>query len=222
MDKFYLCVFVTIVTYMASFHASGQSHLYARNQINKNITAKKLLDVLHGQSSKIEDETFVIMRKYAKHFFLKEDYETSLHFDSLQVQVLNCTSYSLLFFESVLDNFKYAFTTVLKKDKYFSDNFPSIDSKVRDYLKNLNLLVNSLQLSKKTNVQTRFNITAIKKITEGFLIAAGKKRKTSKCLMMKQDTCVMKVIVLTILGQFIAFSLHFNDCLYELQQLLSR
>ena len=202
---------------MTSFHVSGQAQFYARKQGSKNITK-----ILHEQSSKIEDAAIVIMREYAKRFFLKEDYETSLHFDSLQVKILNCRSSSLLSFQSVLDNFKHAFSVVLEKDKYFSDNFLSIDSKVRDYLKNLNLLVNSLQLSKKANVQTKFNITAIKKITEGFLIAAEKKRKTSICLTMKRDVCVMKVVVLTILGQFIAFSLHFNNCLYELQQLLSR
>ena len=181
-----------------------------------------MLKILDGQSSNIRQDIYDIMRKYANRFFLEKGYETSLLFDSLQVKILNCTSSSLFSFESVLGNFKYAFTTVLKKDKYFSDNFPGIDSKVRDYLKNLNLLVNSLKLSKKANVQKRFNIAAIKKITEGFLIAAEKKRKTSICLMMKQDICVMKAIVLTILGQFIAFSLRFRDCLNELQQLLSR
>lgn len=207
---------------MTSFHASGKAQFYARKQGSKNRTTKELLKILDGQSSNIEDITFDIKRNYAKRFFLNEDYETSLYFDSLQVKILNCTPSSLLSFESVLDNFKHAFTTVLEKDKYFSDNFPSIDSKVKDYLKNLNLLVNSLKLSRKTNVQTQFNITALKKITEGFLAAAGKKRKTSSCLTMKQDICIMKVTVLTILGQFIAFSIHFNNCLYELQQLLSR
>ena len=222
MDKRYLCVFLTMVTYMTSFHASGQAHFYARKQVSKNITAKDLLKILDGQNSNIRQDIYDIMRKYAKRFFLNEGYETLLLFDSLQVKISNCTSSSLLSFESVLGNFKYAFITVLKKDKYFLDNFLSIESKVRDYLKNLNLLVNSLKLSKKANVQTQFNITAIKKITEGFLIAAEKKGKTSICLMMKQDICAMKTIVLTILGQFIAFSLHLRDCLNELQQLLSR
>ena len=114
MDKFYFCVFLTMVTYMTSFHASDQAHFYTRKQVSKNITAKDLLKIIEGQSSNIAEDTLYIVQKYAKRFFLNEGYETSLFFDSLQVKTLNCTSSSLLSFESVLGNFRYAFITVFK------------------------------------------------------------------------------------------------------------
>ena len=65
----------------------------------------------------------------------------------------------------------------------------------------------------KTNVQTQFNITAIKESTKNFVIDAGGKTRSSICLKMKQDICVRKVIVLTVLEQFISFSLRLQDCL---------
>ena len=65
----------------------------------------------------------------------------------------------------------------------------------------------------KSNAQTQFNITAIKKSTKNFVTDAGGKTRSSICLKMKQDICVRKVIVLTVLEQFINFSLRLQDCL---------
>ena len=105
-------------------------------------------------SSEIEDLTFIIMRKYANRFFLNEDLETALYFDSLHIKKLHCKLQALLSLKSVLDDFQYALSTVVEKDKYFSDNFIVFNSKIRDYQKNLNLLVKTLKIGMKTNVQT--------------------------------------------------------------------
>ena len=64
---------------MTSFHALGQVHIYARSQGNKKITAKEMLKNLYRQNSEIEDLTSSIMRKYAKRFFLNEDFEAPLY-----------------------------------------------------------------------------------------------------------------------------------------------
>lgn len=66
MEKFFLWVFL------------GQVHIYSRSQGNKKTTVKKMLKSLYSQTSKIDDLTFTIMRKYAKRFFLNEDFETAL------------------------------------------------------------------------------------------------------------------------------------------------
>ena len=200
MEKFFLWVFL------------GQVHIYSGSQGNKKTTVKKMLESLYSQTSKIDDLTFTIMRKYAKRFFLNEDFETALYFDSLRVKKSHCKLQSLLSFKSVLDNFQYAFSTVAEKDKYFSDNFSVFNPKARDYQRNLNLLVKTLKIDVKTNVQTQFNIT-IKDSTKNFVADAGGKTRSSICLKMKQDMCVRKVIVLTVLDQFTIFLLRLQDCL---------
>ena len=198
---------------MTTFHALGQVHIYARGQGNKKITAKEMLNILGRQTSEIEDLTVIIMRKYAKRFFLHEDFDTALYYNSLDIKKSHCKLQALLSFKSVLNDFQYVFSAVVEKDKYFSDNFIGFISEVRDYQKNLNLLVKTLKINTKTNVQTQFNITAIKKTTKNFVTGAGGKTRSSICLKMKQDICVRKVIVLTVLGQFINFSLRLQDCL---------
>ena len=212
MEKFFLWVFLARFTYMTSFHALGQVHIYSRSQGNKKITVKKMLKSLYSQTSKIDDLTFTIMQKILR-FFLNEDFETALYFDSLRVKKSHCKLQSLLSFKSVLDNFQYAFSPVAEKDKYFSDNFSGFNPKVRDYQRNLNLLVKTLQIDVKTNVQTQFNITTIKDSTKNFVADAGGKTRSSICLKMKQDMCVRKVIVLTVLDQFTIFLLLLEDCL---------
>lgn len=80
-------------TYTTSFHALGQVHIYARSQGNKKITAKEMLKNLYRQNSEIEDLTFSIMRKYAKRFFLNEDFERLLCFlivCILRNYIVNC------------------------------------------------------------------------------------------------------------------------------------
>ena len=198
---------------MTSFHALGQVHIYARSQGNKKITAKEMLKNLYRQNSEIEDLTSSIMRKYAKRFFLNEDFETPLFFDSLHIKKLHCKLPSLLSLKSVLDNFIYAFSAVVEKDKYLSDNLIDFNSKVRDYQRTFNLIVKNLKRDVKTNVQTQFNITAIEESTKDVVTDARGKTRSSFCLKMKQDICVRKVIVLTVLNQFIEFSLRLEDCL---------
>ena len=79
-------------------------------------------------------------------FFLKEDFGTVLCFDSLEINVLHCKLQSFLNFKSVLENFKYAFHTVLEKDKYFSCNSDGITFRFGNFPKNLNLLVKELAI----------------------------------------------------------------------------
>ena len=98
MEKFFLWVFLARFTYMTSFHALGQVHIYSRSQGNKKITVKKMLKSLYSQTSKIDDLIFTIMRNYAKWFFLNEDFETALYFDSLRVKKSHCKLQSLLSF----------------------------------------------------------------------------------------------------------------------------
>ena len=119
----------------------------------------------------------------------------------------------MLSLKSVLDNFIYAFSAVVEKDKYLSDNLIDFNSKVRDYQRTFNLIVKNLKRDVKTNVQTQFNITAIEESTKDVVTDARGKTRSSFCLKMKQDICVRKVIVLTVLNQFIEFSLRLEDCL---------
>ena len=70
-----------------------------------------------------------------------------------------------------------------------------------------------MKIDVKTNVQTQFNITTIKDSTKNFVADAGGKTRSSICLKMKQDMCVRKVIVLTVLDQFTIFLLRLQDCL---------
>ena len=119
----------------------------------------------------------------------------------------------MLSFKSVLDNFIYAFSAVVEKDKCLSENLIDFNSKVRDYQRTFNLIVKNLKRDVKTNVQTQFNITAIEESTKDVVTDARGKTRSSFCLKMKQDICVRKVIVLTVLNQFIEFSLRLEDCL---------
>ena len=119
----------------------------------------------------------------------------------------------MLSFRSVLDNFIYAFSAVVEKDKYLSDNLIDFNSKVRDYQRTFNFIVKNLKRDVKTNVQTQFNITAIEESTKDVVTDARGKTRSSFCLKMKQDIYVRKVIVLTVLHQFIEFSLRLEDYL---------
>ena len=101
----------------------------------------------------------------------------------------------------------------MEKDKYLSDNLIDFNSKVRDYQRTFNLIVKNLKRDVKTNVQTQFNITAIEESTKDVVTDPRGKTRSSFCLKMKQDICVRKVIVLTVLNQFIEFSLRLEDCL---------
>ena len=119
----------------------------------------------------------------------------------------------MLSVKSVLDNFIYAFSAVVEKDKCLSGNLIDFNSKVRDYQRTFNLIVKNLKRDVKTNVQTQFNITAIEESTKDVVTDARGKTRSSFCLKMKQDIYVRKVIVLTVLNQFIEFSLRLEDCL---------
>ena len=119
----------------------------------------------------------------------------------------------MLSLKSVLDNFIYAFSAVVEKDKYLSDNLIDFNSKVRDYQRTFNLIVKNLKRDVKTNVQTQFHITAIEESAKAVVTEARGKTRSSFCLKMKQDIYVRKVIVLTVLNQFIEFSLRLEDCL---------
>lgn len=119
----------------------------------------------------------------------------------------------MLSVKSVLDNFIYAFSAVVEKDKCLSGNLIDFNSKVRDYQRTFNLIVKNLKRDVKTNVQTQFNITAIEESTKDVVTDARGKTRSSFCLKMKQDIYVRKVIVLTVLNQFIEFSLRLEDYL---------
>lgn len=119
----------------------------------------------------------------------------------------------MLSFKSVLDNFIYAFSAVVEKDKCLSENLIDFNSKVRDYQRTFNLIVKNLKRDVKTNVQTQFHITAIEGSAKAVVTDARGKTRSSFCLKMKQDIYVRKVIVLTVLNQFIEFSLRLEDYL---------
>lgn len=119
----------------------------------------------------------------------------------------------MLSFKSVLDNFIYAFSAVVEKDKCLSENLIDFNSKVRDYQRTFNLIVKNLKRDVKTNVQTQFHITAIEESAKAVVTEARGKTRSSFCLKMKQDIYVRKVIVLTVLNQFIEFSLRLEDYL---------
>ena len=140
---------------MASFHASGQVHLYPRHQGNKKIAAEERTKRLNSQSSEIQDHTIKIRWKYANRFFLEKDFGTALYFDSLQIKVLHCKLQNrLLILKSALENLEYVFQTVVEKDKYFSDNFPGFTSRFSNFQKKLILQVKTLNLGIKANFQT--------------------------------------------------------------------
>lgn len=119
----------------------------------------------------------------------------------------------MLSVKSVLDNFIYAFSAVVEKDKCLSGNLIDFNSKVRDYQRTFNLIVKNLKRDVKTNVQTQFHITAIEESAKDVVTDARGKTRSSFCLKMKQDIYVRKVIVLTVLNQFIEFSLRLEDYL---------
>lgn len=119
----------------------------------------------------------------------------------------------MLSFKSVLDNFIYAFSAVVEKDKCLSENLIDFNSKVRDYQRTFHLIVKNLKRDVKTNVQTQFHITAIEESAKAVVTEARGKTRSSFCLKMKQDIYVRKVIVLTVLNQFIEFSLRLEDYL---------
>ena len=143
------------------------------------------------------------MQKYTKGFFLNEDlrqdYISIVYI--LRNHIVNCSPCYVLNLYLIIFNMRLE---RLQKSTNFN---------VRDYQRNLNLLVKTLKIDVKTNVETLFNITTITESTNNFVADAGGKTRSSICLKMKQDMYVRKVIVLTVPEEFIIFSLRLQDCL---------